>query len=105
MTHKYYAVVDRALSSLTRAHDTAIIAVSYEVPTTSSRPTVGNYEMKYSSPYAIAESIEAEQQIYETPCEDEPAGPVYCKPPSDELKIYEEFEGKRFRKVFHKEIL
>jgi len=43
--------------------------------------------------------------IYETPCEgEETTGPIYCAPPSDEQKIYEEFEGKRFRKLHRKEI-
>jgi len=98
--------VDRALSSLTRTYGTAIIHAPYEVPTMLSRPTMGLYEIEDPSPYTIAESMEAEQLIYETPFEDEePAGPAYCKPPSNEHKIYEEFEGKRFRKFFHSEIL
>ena len=104
-TNKYYAVVGRALSSLSRTHNT-VIPAPYEVPTTLSKSTVGIYEMESPSPFAIAESMEDDQQIYDTPCEDEePSGPVYCKPPSDEHKIYEEFEGKRFRKIFHTEIL
>ena len=49
--------------------------------------------------------MEAEQQIYETPYEDEENyGPIYSAPSSDEQKIYEEFEGKRFRKLYHIEI-
>ena len=49
--------------------------------------------------------MEAEQQIYETPYEEEDNyGPIYSVPPSDEQKIYEEFEGKRFRKLYHTEI-
>ena len=43
--------------------------------------------------------------IYSTPCEDEGSyGPTYCEFPCDELKIYEEFEGKRFHKLYHKGI-
>ena len=49
--------------------------------------------------------MEKEEVIYNTPCEDEGnCGPIYCEPPCDEHKIYEEFEGKRFRKLYHKEI-
>ena len=48
----------------------------------------------------MVESIESEQQVYETTCEGEQSiGPVYCAPSSDEKKIYEEFEGKRFCKL------
>ena len=80
--------------------------LSYEEPI-SLQPCITNnlYELPRSSPYEMAESIEAEQQIYETPCEgDESIGPIYCMPSSDEQKIYEEFEGKKFRKLDHKEI-
>ena len=31
-------------------------------------------------------------------------GPLYCEPSSDEQKIYEEFEEKRFCKLHHNEI-
>ncbi|XP_065899331.1 uncharacterized protein [Dysidea avara] len=106
VTNKY-SVVDQALSSLNRTQDTMVTSPApYEIPLTMSRPTAGIYEMEDPSPYDMAESMEAEQQIYETPCEnEEPAGPVYCKPPSDEHKIYEEFAGKKFRKIFHKEVM
>ena len=73
-------------------------AVQYELPPSS-------YELPSLSSYEVAESMEAEQQIYETPYEDEGnCGPIYNAPSSDEQKIYEEFEGKRFRKLFHREI-
>ena len=62
-------------------------------------------ELPSISPYDLAESLEAEQQIYETPYEDEENyGPIYSAPSSDEQKIYEEFEGKRFRKLYHREL-
>ena len=63
------------------------------------------YEVSGPSPQELARSIEEEEVIYNTPCEDEGSyGPIYCEPPSDEHKIYAEFEGKRFRKLYHKEI-
>ena len=80
-------------------------AMPYEVPI-SSQPCPANnlYELPSASPYEMAELIEAEQQIYETPCEgEESIGPIYCTPSSDEQKIYEEFEGKRFRKLHQNE--
>ena len=100
-------VVDKALSSMSRtnAHGIAI-PLPYEVPLSLSRSNAGHYEVGDPSAYEVAESTEVEQQIYETPCENEEnVGPAYCKPPSDEKKIYEEFEGKRFRKVFHRDIV
>ena len=56
-------------------------------------------------PQEMARSMEGEELTYNTPCEDEGNyGPIYCEPPCDEHKIYAEFEGKRFRKLYHKEI-
>ena len=73
-------------------------AAQYELPSSS-------YELPSISPYELAESLETEQQIYETPFEDEEnCGPIYSAPSSDEQKIYEEYEGKRFRKLYHREI-
>ena len=64
------------------------------------------YEVPNTWAYEMAESMEAEQQIYETPCEGEQStGPVYCVPSSDEQKIYEEFEGKGFHKLCHEELM
>ena len=72
-----------------------VSASSYEVP----------YEVPSVSPYELAESEEAEQQIYDTPYEDEENyGPIYSVPPSDIQKIYEEFEGKKLRKLCHTEL-
>ena len=62
-------------------------------------------EISSLSPQEIARSIEKEEKIYNTPYEDEgDYGPVYCQPPSDELEIYAEFEEKKFRKIYHREI-
>ena len=53
----------------------------------------------------IAPHQKAEQLIYDTPFEDEDSyGPIYYEPPLKLNKIYEEFEGKRFRKLYHHEI-
>ena len=62
-------------------------------------------EISNLSSQDMARSMEKEEVIYNTPCEDEGnCGQIYCEPPCDEHKIYEEFEGKRFRKLYHKEI-
>ena len=46
-----------------------------------------------------------EEQIYETPCEDDDDyGPIYTEPPMEMEKIYETFEGKRFCKLYHQNI-
>ncbi|XP_065899401.1 uncharacterized protein [Dysidea avara] len=93
------SVVNTALSTLKRT-----LSISYEEPV-ACNTTENLYEMQTPSPYEMAQSMEAEQQIYETPCEDEEDyGPIYCMPPSDEEKIYVEFEGKRFRKLYRREI-
>ena len=76
-------------------------------PQMQAQPCLGNnmYEASCAAPYEMVESIEAEQQVYETPCEGERSiGPIYCAPSSDEKKIYEEFEGKRFRKLRREEL-
>ena len=67
--------------------------------------SVNWYEASGSPSQALAKSIEEEEEIYNTPYEEEGNyGPVYCEPPNDEQKIYAEFEGKKFRKLYHKEI-
>ena len=78
----------------------------YEVPT-NAQPCIENmYEAPSAAQYEMVESIESEQQVYETPCEGEQSiGPVYSAPSSDEKKIYEEFEGKRFRKLCREELV
>ena len=66
----------------------------------------GLYEVTVITSHEMAESIKAEEQIYHTLCEDEEStGPAYCVPSSDEQTIYEEYEGKRFRKLYHKDIV
>ena len=85
-------------------NDSHQYASPYEEPI-SSQPSFANnlYEV---SPYQMAELIEAEERIYFTLCEDEEnVGPIYCEPPCNEKKVYEEFEGKRFKKLYHKEIV
>ena len=59
--------------------------------------------------YAAMQHSEAaqieEEQIYETPSEDDDDyGPIYTEPPMEVEKIYEKFEGKRFRKLYHQNI-
>ncbi|XP_065904641.1 uncharacterized protein [Dysidea avara] len=56
------------------------------------------------APEELTKSMEMEQQVYATPCKHVDCGAVYCQPSNNEQKIYEEFEGKRFCKVFHEEI-
>ena len=85
-----------------------LVSATPYIEPVSSKPRLDNniYELPNALPYEMAESLEAEQQIYETPCEgEESMGPIYCVPSSDEQKIYEEFEGKRFRKLHHNELL
>ena len=66
---------------------------------------VPSHELPTVSPDEMAKSMKAEQQIYETPYEDEQNyGPIYSAPSSDEQKLYEEFEGKRFRKLYQGEL-
>jgi len=78
------------------------IPLMYEIPISINSTTM---ECD-AAPHEIAVSMEVEQHIYETPCEDEEDyGPVYQKPPSDEQKIYEEFEVKRLHKIFQNEIM
>ena len=81
-------------------------SAAYETVTTAQHELPSSsHELLSASPYELAESMEAEQQIYEIPYEDEEKyGPIYSAPLSDEQKIYEEFEGKRFRKLYHREI-
>ena len=88
-------------------NSTHVYASPYEEPI-SSKTTFTNtcYGVSSVSPYEMAELIEAEERIYFTLCEDEENfGPVYCEPSCDEKKVYEEFEGKRFSKLYHKEIV
>ena len=86
---------------------TRVYATPYEMPVSAQPDLVNNiYEAPSVSPYEMVESLEAEQQIYDTPCEgEESIGPIYTVPSSDEHKIYEEFEEKRFRKFRHDELV
>ena len=59
----------------------------------------------YMSSNDIAKSLQTEETIYDTPYSHiGDCGPIYCMPADDEKKIYEEFAGKKFRKLLHKEI-
>ena len=60
---------------------------------------------EYATPYSDDVQMEDEQIIYETPCEDDgDYGPIYTEPPKVVEKIYETFEGKRFRKLYHHDV-
>ena len=77
----------------------------YEIPSSITSVTMDNNPLSVA-PYEMAVTMETEQHIYETPCEDEEDyDQIYQRPPSDEQKIYEEFEGKRMRKLLHNEIV
>jgi len=90
-----YEVLEAALSGMDGIYE---MAKPYELPLSA-------YEVSGPSSHTIATSLEVEQQIYETPFEDEESyGPIYYEPPSSLLKIYEEFEGKKFHKLYHHEI-
>ena len=59
----------------------------------------------HASPYEVAVLMEEEQNIYDTPCDDdEDYGPIYCEPPTEEEKLYAVFEGKRLQKLCHEDI-
>ena len=59
----------------------------------------------YMSSQDVAKSLQTEEQIYDTPCNNKQYyGPIYCSPSDDETKLYQEFEGKKFQKLCHKEI-
>ena len=58
-----------------------------------------------ASPYEVPVSIEEEQNIYDTPCDDDQDyGPIYCEPPTEEEKLYAVFEGKTLLKLCYKDI-
>ena len=80
-------------------------SVAYETATAAQYEVSSSYEVPSVSPYELAEPKEAEQQIYDTPYEDEENyGSIYTVPPSDIQKIYEEFEGKKRCKLYHTEL-
>ena len=58
-----------------------------------------------ASLYEVPVSIEEEQNIYDTPCDDDQDyGPIYCEPPTEEEKLYAVFEGKTLLKLCYKDI-
>ena len=87
------SILSTALSNMNIAHEP-----QYEIP-------VKSFGIPSPSPQEMARSLEEEKIIYSTSCENEGNyGLIYCEPPCDEHKIYAEFEGKRFRKLYHNEI-
>ena len=59
----------------------------------------------YASHYQTVVSMEDEQKIYDTPCDDdEDCGPIYFEPPTEEEELYAIFEGKRLQKLYHEDI-
>ena len=92
----YASILNAALSTMDRTRE----PVRYE-----SFITWHDDEPNFPTPQDMARSMDEEEQIYNTPYEDEGNyGPIYYEPPSDEHKIYEEFEGKKFRKLYHEDI-
>ena len=88
---------------------TSILSTALSNMNTANEPqyeTAADWcEISSPPPQELARSMEEEEVIYSTPCEDEGNyGPIYCEPPCDEYNIYEEFEGKKFHKIYHKEI-
>jgi len=70
--------------------------------TLSHNASKGVYHM---SSHEVAKSLETEETIYDTPYQSKiDFGIVYRSPADDEQKIYEEFAGKIFRQLYHKEI-
>jgi len=62
-------------------------------------------EIYHMSSHEVAKSLETEETIYDTPYQSKvDFGAVYHIPADNEQKIYEEFAGKRFRRLHHKEI-
>ena len=62
----------------------------------------GIYHM---SPHEVSKSLETEETIYDTPYQNKvDFGVVYHTPADNEQKIYEEFAGKKFHRLYHKEI-
>ena len=100
-----FSIVEKALTTMKKAQP--ISATPIEEPVSEQACLVKNLqEVTSLSSHEMAESIKAEEQIYYTLCEDEEStGPAYCVPSSDEQTIYEEYEGKRFHKLYHKDIV
>ena len=65
---------------------------------TSTQPSLENNLYDRLSAKA-AEPVQTKEHTYYT------LSPAYCTPSSDEQKIFEEFEGKRFHKLYHHDIV
>ena len=62
-------------------------------------------EVSGPSPQEMPRSMEEDEGKYCTLYEDEETfGPIYCEPPCDEHKIYAQFEGEKFNKIYREEI-
>ena len=65
---------------------------------TSTQPCLENNLYDRLSAKA-AEPVQAKEHTYYT------LSPAYCVPSSDEQRIFEEFEGKKFHKLYHDDIV
>ena len=62
-------------------------------------------EVLCPSPQEMPRSVEENEGKNCTLYEDEETfGPIYCEPPCDEHKIYAQFEGEKFNKIYREEI-
>ena len=59
------------------------------------------HDVSRASTHKVNNSRETEEHTFYTVCEDS----VYHVPSSNEQKIYEDFEGKGFHKLHHKDIV
>ena len=68
---------------------------------TSAQPCLRNsiYDRLSTSPHKSADPIQAKEHTYYT------LSPAYCTPSSNEQKIFEDFEEKRFPKLCHNDIV
>ena len=78
-------------------NDTRVYDALCEKPT-STQPCLGNNLYDRLSAKA-AEPVQAKEHTYYT------LSPAYCVPSSDEQRIFEEFEGKKFHKLYHDDIV
>ena len=80
-----YAIVDQAVSRMTR---------------------INEYDANlHDSHYEVAASMKEEQNIYDTPCDDEEDyGPIYYEPPNEEEKIYAVFAGRKLQKLYREDV-
>ena len=101
-TVEYYTVLTQDI------YDQCTYSTKYAIVDQAVSTMTGIYEYDanlHASDYEVAVSIEEEQKIYDTPCDDdEDYGPIYCEPPTEEEKLYAVFEGRKLQKLHHKDI-